>query len=114
KMVRLSEFYAEPRALSVKEKMLKRAAEFLTLRSDILLFNTQWQKNIWSKAYGFDQSRAYVVENEYPAKQSTAATSKKVFVAAGRGIKYKNIPLFEKVFAEVKNKYSEIELDTRP
>lgn len=120
-MVRLSEFYKQPRRLSMKERLIRRATLSLLRHADTLLFNTAWQMRIWQDAFKYE-TPARVLENEYPAKKvesdspgkKTAAGSplgKKIFVAAGRGIRYKNIPAFADAFA--KGAAGRAELDTR-
>lgn len=116
KMVRLSEFYTIPCVFTYKERLVRAATRFLVRRADILLFNTGWQRAIWQAAYGFAPARAEVLENHYAAAQQVGGLThaKKTFVAAGRGIVYKNIPMFERAFAEVAKNFQDIKLDTKP
>jgi len=111
-MVRLSEFYTKPRRLSLKERMVQRATKALLRHADVLLFNTTWQMRIWQDAFKFS-TPARVLENEYPPKKSAADSplGQKIFVAAGRGIRYKNIPAFAQAFAQAAQ--GQAELDTR-
>jgi glycosyltransferase involved in cell wall biosynthesis len=111
-MVRLSEFYKAPRRLSFKERLIRRATLVLVRHADVLLFNSAWQMGIWQEAFAY-KTPARVLENEYPAKKSAADSplGKKIFVAAGRGIRYKNIPAFAEAFA--KAAAGRAELDTR-
>ena len=119
--MRLSEFYKQPRRLSVKERLIQRATLSLLRHADTLLFNTAWQMDIWQDAFKYE-TPARVLENEYPAKKGeshspgkkSAADSplgKKIFVAAGRGIRYKNMPAFAEAFARAAG--GRAELDTR-
>jgi glycosyltransferase involved in cell wall biosynthesis len=112
-MIKLSEFYTTKRNFSMRERIIYTATKYLARHADILLFNTSWQLGIWQRAYQFDVARAKVMENEYPPKQISAPPMRKKFIAAGRGIRYKNIPAFAAAFAKVKERYPEIELDTR-
>lgn len=111
-MVRLSEFYKKPRVLSLKERLIQRATAALLKHADVLLFNTAWQMHIWQEAFKFS-TPARVLENEYPPKKMTTdfPLGKKIFVAAGRGIRYKNIPAFAKAFSKAAE--GQAELDTR-
>ncbi|MBC7836662.1 glycosyltransferase family 4 protein [Acetobacteraceae bacterium] len=113
-MVRLSEFYEKPHVFSFKELLVLKATKFLVRHADVLLFNTQWQLDIWHKAYSFEHKNARVLENEYPQKRGDSPAQKKVFVASGRGIRYKNISAFTEAFNKVTQRYPEIELDTTP
>ncbi len=112
-MVKLSEFYTKPRKLSLKEKVILGATKFLVRHANALLFNTRWQLEIWQKAYGFTHSKARVLENEYPEKHPATAPDKKIFVAGGRGIRYKNIPAFTRAFEAALKRHPDIELDTK-
>ncbi|HVU80066.1 MAG TPA: glycosyltransferase family 4 protein [Candidatus Paceibacterota bacterium] len=115
-LVRLSDFYENPRNFTLKERVIYGAARLLVRHADVLLFNTQWQMDIWRKAYGIPEGRARVLENEYLAERDFGPepAGKKVFVAAGRGIVYKNIPAFAAAFAEVAKRHPDIELDMAP
>lgn len=112
-MVKLSEFYKEPRNLSLKERMVQRATLVLLRHADVLLFNTAWQMLIWQDAFKYT-TQARVLENEFPPKEAApdSPSGPKVFVAAGRGIRYKNIPAFAAAFAKAAR--GRAELDTRP
>ncbi len=111
-MVLLSEFYTQPRRLSAKERLIQRATLLLLRRADELLFNTAWQMEIWQEAFTY-RTPARVLENEFPPKKQAAVSppSRKIFVAAGRGIRYKNIPAFAEAFGAVAA--GRAELDTR-
>ncbi len=111
-MVKLSEFYKQPRKLSLKERLIQRATITLLRHADVLMFNTAWQMRIWQEAFNY-KTPARVLENEYPPKkpESKFPLGKKIFVAAGRGIRYKNIPAFAEAFTGAAQ--GRAELDTR-
>lgn len=117
-MIRLSEFYEQPRKFSAKERLIQWATKKLVRHADVLLFNTAWQMRIWQEAFSFS-APARVLENEYPPWRGQSdsphdfPSGKKVFVAAGRGIRYKNIPAFAEAFAKATAGRDDIELDTR-
>lgn len=111
--VRLSDFYTTSRAFSSKEKMVYAGTRKLVGSNCTLAFNTSWQRDIWQKAYGFDASRAMVVENFFPSERRAMPAKGKVFVSAGREHPLKNQKLLETVFAKVKEDYPDISLDTR-
>jgi hypothetical protein len=115
-MIRLSDFYKEKRIFTLKERIVHGATGFLARRADVLLFNTRWQMDIWEKAYGIPPGCAGLLENEYTTEkvEVSASVGKKMFLAAGRGIAYKNIPAFSQALNEVAKRHSDIELDVRP
>ncbi len=112
-LVKLSTFYSEERALSLKERLLFLGARWVTRRADALVFNTAWQKDIWEKAYAFDPSKASVIENEYPPVRESPPAKGRVFVSAGRPHVLKNRKMLESIFADLKRSFPDIELDTR-
>ena len=118
-LVKLSDFYTKPRArrLTAKEQVIFALTKFFVRRADSLLFNTLWQRDIWLSAYGFKKETSQLLENYYagPDKKVVAAkVTTPVFVAATRGIKFKNINALGRAFAQLKKKYSAIALDTKP
>lgn len=98
-MVRLSEFYNKPHRLSLKERLVQWATGVLLRHADVLLYNSAWQMRIWQGAFAYI-TPARVLENEFPPKHPAAdfPLGQKIFVAAGRGIRYKNIPAFAEAF----------------
>lgn len=112
-LVRLSEFYTQKRALSSKERLIFRGATWITRFADMLVFNTVWQRDLWQGVYAFDPLKTVIIENEYPEVYEQSPTLGRVFVAAGRPHFLKNLQLLETVFADLKNTFPDIELDTR-
>ncbi|HVV15537.1 MAG TPA: hypothetical protein VHD55_04015 [Candidatus Paceibacterota bacterium] len=115
-MVPLSGFYATKRNFTLKERVIYGVTGFLARHAGMLLFNTLWQMEIWRKAYNIDIGRMRLLENEYSGErhETPAPRGKKIFLAAGRGIAYKNIAGFEEAFSEAAKRHPDIELDTRP
>lgn len=113
-LITLSEFYAQPRTLTYKEKLMKWSGALLMRRADALLFNTAWQRDIWRSAYGAG-SEALVVENHFPTLAKTEPEGEeRVVVAAGRHIRFKNIDAFARAFKRVKSRHQHLSLDTTP
>lgn len=112
-LVRLSEFYTQKRIFSYKEHLIFRGAKWITRSADTLVFNTVWQRDLWQGVYTFDSRKTVIIENEYPGVYEQSPTKGRVFVAAGRPHFLKNLQLLETVFADLKNTFSDIELDTR-
>lgn len=111
--VRFSEFYAAPRRLSIKERIMRAVAKMIVRDAKKLLFNTRFQKDIWQKAYGFDDAIASILENYVAPKGEQAPAQGQVFVAAGRNIFLKNRDKLDIAFARVRQKFPQAELDSR-
>jgi glycosyltransferase involved in cell wall biosynthesis len=111
--VRLSAFYTKNRPFTLKERAIYTGTRWLVRRADVLAFNTAWQRDIWQRAYGFENARATVVENFFPEKRETSEAKGRVFVAAGRDHPLKNQALLERIIENLKKEYPDIALDTR-
>jgi glycosyltransferase involved in cell wall biosynthesis len=111
--VRLSEFYTQSRALTLKEKCIRAGTKSL-VRHATLLFNSRFQRDIWKKSYGLPPERARIMENFFPERQMGESPQNRVFVSAGRPIALKKYDELERAFARVRERYPKAELDTRP
>lgn len=110
--VRLSEFYAAPRKYSARERFTYTLMARILASAHAVMFNTQFQKDIWSKAYRM--RKALVLENFYPEKRSERELhSSRVFLSAHRGAWYKNIDTARAAIERVKKHHPEVTLDTR-
>ncbi len=109
--VRLSEFYARPRSYSLKEHFIFFATRWLLRGADVIFFNTKFQKKIWEDAYGFPNSKSYLLENFYPPVVMHEAIGT-VFVSGNRERVYKNNDTLERAFKRVRAKYPAATLDT--
>lgn len=111
--VPLSLFYRQPRTYTAKEKIIRWSCAYVVRHAHALLFTTPWQRNIWTTAYRFAPSRVHILENAYPPREEGSIPQKRVFIAAGRAIRLKNMTRFMRVFEKVKERHPDIELDTR-
>lgn len=112
--VLLSRFYDKKPSLTYKEKIIRWSNAYISTHANRLLFTTTWQCDIWKRAYLFNDTRVRIVENAYPMQEEGIIPEKRVFVAAGRNIRLKNMSRFKRVFNQVKERHPDIELDTRP
>lgn len=111
--VPLSEFYQNIRPLSLKEKLIRKGTGYLLSRADAILFTTTWQRDLWQKAYRFDDARAHVLENVFPPRETPSAPAHRTFVAAGRAIRLKNMETLRSAFRTVQERHPDIALDER-
>jgi len=110
--IKLSEFYKSARKKTFKERIIFWGTKWL-LKHSISIFNSEWLSTIWQKAYGLDTKRVAYVENVFPDKKTPMSASKRVFLAAGRGSRLKNIPMLERIFDSLRRSYPDITLDTQ-
>src|SRR3989344_2545076 len=109
-LVRLSEFSNAKRPLTLKERLIFKGTKFLLKHSFGTLFTTSWQRDIWRKAYGFKDERAFIIDNFYPPREK-GDTPDKSFLFVGRVIKLKNEKKFLSAFETVRMRHPDIFLD---
>jgi len=111
--VRFSEFYEAKRRLSLKERLMRAVVRLIVRDAKKLFFNTKFQRDIWQKAYGFDDAKAAILENFVPPKAEEMPAQGVSFIATGRNIFLKNRDKLDLAFARIRHKYPQVELDTR-
>jgi glycosyltransferase involved in cell wall biosynthesis len=111
--VRLSEFYDTKRAYSLREKIIFTVTKSMLAHAHAVMFNTEFQKRIWEKAYTIPAGTTSVLENYYPQKTSSAPRINRIFICAARPTRYKNVEVFARVFKKVREKHPDITLDTQ-
>lgn len=106
----LSEFYTKNPNLSYKEKVVKNRLNKILEKNTALIFNTFWQKDIFTKAYNLNRSQVFIVENVLKPKELQPPSKNKLFFTAARDIKLKNLSRLKAAFAKAQDKYPEIKL----
>lgn len=89
---------------SFKEKVIFRLTKWALNNSSAIIFSTEWQKNIFLKAYELDAEKLSVIENYYGPKEISFEPSKKDFIAGTRPLKWKNDKRLAEAFVRVKEK----------
>ncbi|HYF28804.1 MAG TPA: glycosyltransferase family 4 protein [Candidatus Paceibacterota bacterium] len=114
--IRLSEFYAMPRVLTLREHLIHEATRFTLAFVDHIAFTTAWQERIWMEPYNLSGRSTSVVESGVPEpmEAATTDTSSKVFLAASRGPYLKNGDLLAELWPNIQMRHPEAELDTTP
>ncbi len=64
--ITLRQFNTNFPRLNTKEKIVRSLTKFLTNSAEMLAFNTEWQKDIWSKSYDISSDRTSVIKNYIP------------------------------------------------
>jgi len=111
--IRLSDFYTKERDFTLKERLIFQGTRTILHGARALFFNTRFQIGLWQPIYGFDGTKAHVLENFYPTHEVSEPSHGRVFVSAGRHIALKNYAELERAFARVKEKHPDIDLDER-
>lgn len=109
--VRLSDFYTESRALSLKERLIRAGTAYM-LKSAHALFTTHFQEKIWKEAYAIPVHNIARVENYIPAVELCEGSGK-VIVSAGRSIGLKKHAHLARIVERLQEKHPTLVLDTR-
>jgi len=107
----LSRFYESAPKFTAKEKKVFNLTKYVLKRADILLFSTKYQRDIFLNAYGPDISKTRIVENFYGPKKEAFSPRKKIFLWAGRDIRFKNSQRMKEAFALAREENKNIELE---
>lgn len=115
--ITLQAFYKQMPVLSLKERFFFFTMKMLSRKADALVFNTAWQKRIFCGVYGVPAQKASVIENYYPQKAVMAQEpeqrpGKKVFLWAGRRVKWKNVDVLTRAFEKASRVNPDIALET--
>lgn len=91
--------------LSIKEKIIFDVTKWTLNNTSLLVFSTDWQRNIFLKPYSLDLENTIVIENHYDKiidnnLDNSDFTENKNFVAGTRPLKWKNISTLKKVFSD--------------
>jgi glycosyltransferase involved in cell wall biosynthesis len=112
-LVLLKDFYqTRQQALSAKEKLIYRASRWTLRAVNTVVFSTEWQRDIFIKAYGINPKKTALVENYIGPKQHSFEPVTKNFIAATRPLKWKNEARVRAAFARPEVVQSGAFLDT--
>ncbi len=111
KKVLLRNFYLEEQNnFNLKEKIIFGLTKFTLNNASRVVFSTEWQRDIFIKAYRLDVGRTTIVENYYGPKEEGGEPRGKIFVASTRVLKWKNIDVMKRVFDKIKREHQDVEL----
>ena len=98
------EFY-EKRSFSAKDKILFFVLKNVVKSADLVIFSTDWQKNILSAVYNLDRNKVCVIRNSFNAVFEINDEKKEPRYAffGGRIVKFKNLSRFLNVISDIKN-----------
>jgi glycosyltransferase involved in cell wall biosynthesis len=112
-LVLFRDFYATCLGkFSDKEKVVFGLTQKALRRAATMIYSTQWQRDIFEKAYGLDSKKSVIVENFCGQRLPQTEPEGRVFVAATRVLKWKNQELLKEAFGDAKKIVGDIELDT--
>lgn len=99
--VLLRDFYLSKNVnLNIKEKIIFSLSKWTLRNAYILVFSTDWQKNIFLKPYNLENLNTLVIENHYEKVDVSVEKNilNKNFISATRPLVWKNIDFLKSVF----------------
>lgn len=97
----------------LKERIIFALTKWTLKKVSHIIFSTDWQRQIFVKAYVFDISKTSIIENYYGPKKSDEKFRSKIFVASARNLTWKNFDVLEKIFKKIQKENNEVSLFTQ-
>lgn len=114
KKVFLREFYDnEIKNFNLKEKIIFNITKWTLHNVKGLVFSTNWQREIFLRAYELNLKNIFVVENYFGQKEKSFDPEDFVFVASTRYLTWKNLDVLRRVFDNLQKNNSKIRLESR-
>jgi glycosyltransferase involved in cell wall biosynthesis len=100
-MVPFRDFYGTRLGhLSDREKILFVAAQKVLRNATKVIFSTEWQRDIFEKAYGLDRAKNDIVENYCGNKTEPVTPDGRVFIGGTRFLTWKNQRTLNEAFEQ--------------
>jgi len=104
-LVLFKDFYATRMSrLNFKERMVFKLTRWTLQSVNAVIFSTEWQRDIFTPAYGLDTRKNFIVENFYGEHLPSFPPVEKNFVSASRPLKWKNHDRLAQAFQRVSAK----------
>jgi putative flippase GtrA/glycosyltransferase involved in cell wall biosynthesis len=111
KKILLRNFYDnEKPKFSFKEKIVFKLTRWTLNNATKIIFSTEWQRDIFIKAYGFKRENTCIVENYFGPKNTGDKFESKMFVGSTRNLVWKNIDTLKSVFEKINSVHHEVSL----
>lgn len=106
----LAQYYQEPK--NFLEKLFIKIGQFVLKSADIVIFSTDWQRDIYLGNYHFNPEKIRIIENPFPQIESREIGLKEnKIVFAGRLIKLKNLDFLIRAFSQIVAKRLDLRLE---
>ena len=106
----LSQYYQEPK--NRLEKLFLSIGQWVLKSADLIIFSTDWQKEIYLRNYKISQRRIKVIENPFPEIEAVSGlTTNQRIIFAGRLIKLKNIAFLIRAFGQILTHQPNLQLE---
>ncbi len=112
KLVLLRTFYqTETGNFTLKEKIIFHLTCWVLRHAHWIVFNTDWQRQIWREPYQLNLARTEIIENYYGLKMPAFLPSVKNFLTGGRNLQLKNNRRLQKAFIQAKARAPDLKLE---
>jgi glycosyltransferase involved in cell wall biosynthesis len=114
-LVLFKDFYATRMGkINFKERLIFKLTKWTLRGFDGIIFSTQWQRDIFTPAYGLDADKNYIVENFYGERLTSNIPNAMNFLSSSRLFKGKNHERLSEAFQIVNKKGVLAVSDTAP
>ncbi|MDO8183812.1 MAG: glycosyltransferase family 4 protein [bacterium] len=97
-----------------KEEWIYKLTKFALQQARVVVFSTDWQKQIWLPVYQLDENKTKIIENYYGPKERSYEAEGKVFLGATRPLVWKNLDTLGRIFFDLKRHDGHLQLDLEP
>ena len=109
-MLPLPFFYEKHQSFTSKERMIISLTKW-TLSRATVVFNTEMQRNLWTRPYGIDPAKARIIGNAVDAPLPAAPPKRRNFLWHVRPTAIKNAKHVHAAFEQVQHTHPEIVLE---
>ncbi len=114
-LVLLRDFYnTRIGRLNFKERLIFKSTGWTLRGVNAIIFSTEWQRDIFTPAYGLDMKKNFIVENYCGERMPSFPAVIKNFVSATRPLKWKNHVRLAEAFKKVLGKGISVVHDINP
>lgn len=110
-MVPLPFFYEQHQPFTRKERIVYALTRFVLARA-MLVFSTEFQRDVWIGAYGVKKEDTFLVDNAIAELFAPLPPERKNFLWYTRGIRFKNEATLRAAFAIAQEQVPDIVLET--
>ena len=94
-----------------KEQSIYKLTSFILRHTDLVIFSTNWQREIWQPVYNLPEAKTAIIENYYGPKERSDEPEGKVYLGAARPIVLKNLEVLAMIFFDLKRHDGTLQLD---
>lgn len=94
-----------------KENQIFKLTKWILKNTSLIVFSTDWQRQIWQSVYHLPEAKTAIIENFYGPKEASLEPEGKVFLGAARPLVLKNLDTLAMIFFDLKRHDGTLQLD---